>query len=205
MVELTTVAIRFLRVYGPFALFLFTFLETSMLFPLLPSEVVVPAAAVLLISDPASFLVFLLAAGAGGTVGAFVPFYVFRGTRIGGADWIRDRIDVSDEQVGRGREWFRKWGESSVLWGRFLPALRSIVSIPAGLAEMEPTRFGAFTAVGTVGFSAATGALVYYGRQQPLVAAALDAAADRPVLAAVGALALLGIGGVLERWRRGER
>jgi membrane protein DedA with SNARE-associated domain len=202
MADLTTLALRYLKLYGPLALFLFTFLETSMLFPLLPSEVVVPAAAVLLITDPASFLVFLLAAGVGGTVGAFVPFCVFRGTRIGRIDRVRDRIDVSEERIDRGQEWFRKWGESSVLWGRFLPALRSVVSIPAGLARMDPLRFGAFTATGTVGFYAATGAVVYYGRQQPLIEAALSAAADRPTLTAAGLLTLLGAGVRLGYWQR---
>lgn len=55
MVDLTTVALRFLCLHGPLALLVFTFLETLMLFPLLPSEVVVTAAGTLLINDPMSF------------------------------------------------------------------------------------------------------------------------------------------------------
>lgn len=200
MVDVTTVALRFLRLYGPLALALFTFLETSMLFPFLPSEVVVPAAAVLLISDLTSLFVFVLAAGVGGTVGAFIPFYVFRDTRVGEVSWIRDHITVSEEHIERGKEWFRRWGQSSVLWGRFLPALRSVVSIPAGLANMDPTRFGVFTAVGTVGFYAATGGVVYYGRQQSLFAAVFAIATDRPALSAVGGVALLGIGLLIWVW-----
>lgn len=195
-------ALHFLRLYGPLALAVFTFLETSMLFPFLPSEVVVPAAAALLISDPASFVTFVVAGGVGGTVGAFVPFYVFRGPGTGWAAWIRERIRISEERIERGRGWFRRWGQSAVLWGRFLPALRSVVSIPAGLADMNPTRFGAFTAVGTIGFYAATGAIVYYGRQRSLFGAAIATAADRPVLVAVGVLALLGLGSLARRWSR---
>jgi membrane protein DedA with SNARE-associated domain len=53
--------------------------------------------------------------GVGGTVGAFVPFYVFRDTRLGRTDWIRSRLHLSEARVDRGRAWFRKWGESSVL------------------------------------------------------------------------------------------
>lgn len=199
MVDLTTVAFRFLRLYGPLALCLFTFLETSMLFPLLPSEVVVPAAAALLISDPASFLAFVVAAGVGGTVGAFVPYYVFRGARVGETDWLRDRIDVSEARIERGQEWFRRWGQSSVLWGRFLPVLRSVVSIPAGLAEMDPTRFGVFTAVGTVGFYAATGGVVYYGRERSLFETVAAVAIANPGLTVVASLALLGAGVLVRR------
>lgn len=194
MVDLTGVTLRFVRLYGPLALVVFTFLETSMLFPFLPSEVVVPVAAAVLITGPTSFLVFVLAAGVGGTAGAFVPFYVFHDARAGGADWIKDRVAVSDERIERGQEWFREWGQSSVLWGRFLPTLRSVVSIPAGLAGMSPMRFGVFTATGTVGFYAAAGAIVFYGRQQSLFAAAFVFATNRPVLTAVGGLSLLAIG-----------
>ena len=191
MVDLTEVALRFLRLYGPLALLLFTFLETSMLFPFLPSEVVVPAAAAVLIDDPFSFVVFVTAASVGGTVGAFVPFYVFRDSRVGGAHWIRKHVHVSDSHVERAQDWFRRWGNWSVLWGRFLPAIRSLVSIPAGMAKMRATQFGAYTAIGSVGFYAAVGALVYYGRERSLFEAAYDFAMDRPGIAAVGVLVLV--------------
>lgn len=202
MVGLTEATLRLVRLYGPPALAVFTFLESSMLFPFLPSEVVVPVAAAVLITDPASFLVFVIAAGVGGTVGAFVPFYVFHDTRAGGADWLKDRITVSDAHIERGQDWFRDWGQSSVLWGRFLPLLRSVVSIPAGLAGMRPGRFGVLTAVGTVGFYATAGAIVYYGRQQSLFAAVIGFATDRPVLTAVGGLSLLVLGLLIRSWSR---
>ncbi len=200
MVALTETALRFLRLYGPIALLAFAFLETSMLFPFLPSEVVVPAAAAVIITDPASFALFVAAATAGGTAGAYLPFYVFRDPRVGRNDWIRERIHVSDDRLERGREWFDRWGRSSVLWGRFLPALRSVVSVPAGLARMGPARFGAYTAVGSVGFYAATGGVVYYGRQRSLFEAAYAVAVDRPVLVGVAALALVGVGLLARRW-----
>lgn len=190
MADLTAVVLDALRLYGPLVLCLFTFLETSMLFPFLPSEVVVPAAAAILVTDRPSFLVFVAAAGVGGTVGAFVPFYVFADTRAGR---LRRHIAVSDARLQRGQRWFRRWGPSTVLWGRFLPVLRSVVSIPAGLARMDPLAFGLFTAVGTVGFYAVTAAVVYYSRHQALFQAAVAVATDRPALAllALAAVALL--------------
>lgn len=200
MVDVATVALRFLRLYGPLALCLFTFLEASMLFPFLPSEVVVPAAAALLITDPTSFFVFVFAAGVGGTSGAFVPFYAFHRTRVGETSWLRDHLRISDERIEQGETWFRRWGQWSVLWGRFLPALRSVVSIPAGVVDMEPVRFGGFTAIGTVGFYAAAGAVVYYGRQQSLFEAAITAATDRPGVTLVVFLSLLAVGLLVWYW-----
>lgn len=200
MADAAEYALRFLRLYGPLALCLFTFLETSMLFPFLPSEVVVPAAAALLITDPLSFLLFVLAAGVGGTGGAFVPFFVFHRTRVGETGWLRDYLRIPDERIEQGKAWFRRFGQSSVLWGRFLPVLRSVVSIPAGLADMRPMRFSVYTAAGTIGFYAATGAVVYYGRQRSLFETALTAITDRPGIALGVLLVLLGAGLLVRRW-----
>lgn len=200
MVDVTAVSLRLLRLYGPLALCLFTFLEASMLFPFLPSEVVVPAAAALLITDPLSFLVFVIAAGIGGTSGAFIPFYVFHRTRVGETGWLRDHLRVTDEHIEQGEAWFLQWGQSSVLWGRFLPGLRSVVSVPAGLADMKPVRFGSFTASGTVGFYAAAGGIVYYGRQESLFEAVFSVATDRPGLVVLTFLVLLGAGLLVWRW-----
>jgi membrane protein DedA with SNARE-associated domain len=201
VLDLTTTALEFVRLYGPLALCLFVFLETSMLFPFLPSEVVVPAAAVLLVTDVASLVVFVVAGGVGGTLGAFVPFAVGAESRFGDSDWLRRHLQVSADRVEQARTWFRRWGQWSVLWGRFLPVLRSVVSLPAGFAGMDPVRFGVFTAVGTVGFYAATGGLVYYGRQESLFAALVAFAADRPALSATVLLALLGSGLLVGRWQ----
>lgn len=194
MGDLTEIAFRFIRLYGPLALAIFAFLETSMLFPFLPSEVVVPGTAALLITDLMSLSVFTIAAGAGGTIGAFVPFYAFQRTRNIESNWLRQYITVSDEHIDKGENWFQKWGESSVLWGRFLPGLRSVVSIPAGFVQMSSTRFGTFTAVGTTAFYAATGSVVYYGRQQSLFTTAVTLATDQPSLTVISILVLSGIG-----------
>lgn len=186
--------------YGPLALLLFTFLETSLLFPFLPSEVVVPAAAALIVTDPFSFVVFVGVATVGGTTGAYVPFYVFHETRAGRVGWLNDLIRVSEDRLERGREWFNRWGQSSVLWGRLLPVLRSVVSIPAGFADMGTVRFGAYTAVGTLAFYGASGALVYYARRQSLFAAAYDFALRRPLVVGAVAVVIVAVGGVI--WRR---
>lgn len=200
----TGTVLELLRLYGPLALCLFVFLETSMLFPFLPSEVVVPAAAALLVTDAGSFLLFVTAAAVGGTAGAFVPYRVASRTDAGTFGRFADHINVSETRLERGRRWFRRWGQWSVCWGRFLPVLRSVVSVPAGFARMQPLRFAVLTAVGTVGFYAATAAVVYYGRQRSLFSAVVAVAADRPVLIVVGLLVVFGLWRVGRRWFLGS-
>jgi formate hydrogenlyase subunit 3/multisubunit Na+/H+ antiporter MnhD subunit len=65
---------------------------------------------------------------------------------------------------------------------------------------MDWRRFGVLTAVGTVAFYAAAGAVVYYGRRESLFTAVAAAATNRPALAVVAVLALVGLGLVGRTW-----
>lgn len=197
VVDLTSTALRLIELYGPLAVMVFTFLEASMLFPFLPSEIVVPAAAALLVQDIMSFVVFVGAAGFGGTVGAIILFYVFHGPRSGWIDQLKDYAHLSDETIERSRHWFLKWGASTVLWGRFLPGLRSVISIPAGLFRMNPLWFGSFTALGTIGFYATVAAVVYFLQQRSLFEVLHAFATDHPAFAILSLLGVLAASGVV--------
>ena len=206
--DLTTTALDLARTYGYLFVFVFVFLETSMLFPLLPSEVVLPVSAAIVVTSPVSLALFAVVATAGGVVGSVVLYELFRrgGERALDHDWIR----VDRDDADRARGWFRRWGSHSVLWGRLFPVLRSIVSIPAGFAEMDRGLFTAYTAVGTLAFSAAVGGLVYVGAQASVYATALSVVRERPVLVATLAVVALAVVAVVyresveewrERWR----
>lgn len=158
-------ALRLVSQYGFIAVVVFTFLEASLLFPFLPSEVVVPGAAALLIDGSVTFALFVASVVVGTTTGSLVVYYLF--ARFGRAaledhgSWIR----ISEDDLDRGCDCFLRWGESSVLWGRLLPVLRSVISIPAGLAEMARWKFTLYTAIGAAGFGAGVAWLVVTGIQ----------------------------------------
>lgn len=156
-------ALQFVSEYGYLALVVFTFLEASLLFPLLPSEVVVPGAAALLISGPITFSLFVASIVVGTTIGSLVAYYLFgvygRAALASHGGWLR----ISEDRLVQGRQWFRQWGESSVLWGRLLPILRSVVSVPAGMAGMGRWKFTLYSALGALGFGAGVGGLVVTG------------------------------------------
>ncbi len=163
----TETALALIEQYGFLAVFLFAFLESSMLFPFLPSELVVPSAAGLLVSDPVAFALFVGAMTVGTTLGSLVPYFVGHEGHEA-ADSYGRYIRVSDDEIDRASRWFRKWGEHSVLWGRFLPVLRSIISLPAGFAEMEFRKFVIYTTVGAILFNVAVTWVVYAGRDDLL-------------------------------------
>jgi membrane protein DedA with SNARE-associated domain len=161
---LTETALALVRTYGLLALFVFTFLESSMLFPVLPSEAVVPVAAAVVVVDPASFGLFVAVATAGATIGAVFAFEVLGEGATRTLDRLGRYARVDEESLGYAQRWFRRYGQSSVLWGRLLPVLRSVISVPAGVAGMDRRRFIAYSAVGSAAFYAAVAGVVWYGR-----------------------------------------
>ncbi len=139
-----------------------------MLFPYLPAEVVVPLAAAAFVSDPLSLWLFTISTTLGGTVGALIPYSVsVKGGRLAKTRF-EARVSLSDERRERSHRWYVKWGEPSVIWGRFLPGLRSIVSVPAGIAEMSAEKFTLYTAIGNAAFYSSVAILVHYSQIQSL-------------------------------------
>ncbi|WP_049902667.1 DedA family protein [Halococcus agarilyticus] len=158
-------ATTLLAQYGLLALFVFMFLETSLLFPFVPSELVVPVAAAAIVDGPASFAAFVLVVMAGGTAGSLFAYYVFDAAHQPLVDRYGAYVRVSETDVARARRWFRRYGESSVFWSRLLPVARSVISIPAGIAGMHAGKFAAYSGIGSGLFAAGVAALVVTGRE----------------------------------------
>lgn len=132
---------------------LFMAIESS--FIPFPSEVVVPPAAWKAM-DPSSSMNFVLVvvfATLGANLGALVNYYLakwvgrpivyrFADSRIGHMCLI-DR-----EKVEKAEEFFRKHGATSTIFGRLVPAVRQLISIPAGLAGMHVGKFLLYTTIG---------------------------------------------------------
>jgi membrane protein DedA with SNARE-associated domain len=67
---------------------------------------------------------------------------------------------VSEHDIERANRWFERYGNRAVLFGRLLPVVRTFISLPAGIAGMEPVRFGIYTTIGCIPWTAA---LAYAG------------------------------------------
>jgi|GEM_PF-197942 len=182
MVSLADSVLAFVTQYGYVAVFVYMALETGFVLHFAPSELVLPAAATVLVRDPLTFALFVLDATAGATVGSVLPYWLgFRGEQA--LERYGRVVHVSTADLERGQAWFRRWGESSVFWGRMLPVVRGVISFPAGAAEMELRTFLAYTALGSVLFNAALTYLVYTGQGETSLLG-LAVAAGQDVLAA---------------------
>lgn len=165
--ELEATITPLIHQYGFFVLFMFMFFETSMTFPFIPSEIVVPVAAAVLVSSllSPSFVLFVLVSAAGAIVGSLFAYYVSDAA----SHWLLARygpsIHISEEDAARAERWFRHYGESTVFWCRFLPVVRSIISIPAGIAEMHKGKFAVYSGAGSGLFAALVAAFVVTGQK----------------------------------------
>ena len=124
------------------------------LLPPIPSEVLLPLAGSRVATGDMAFLPAVLAATAGSIAGALILYAL---GRLGGRPLLlrHGRILRLDEQrLDRADDWFDRHGPKLVLFGRLVPGVRSVVSIPAGLSEMPVGRFVALTALGSTVWNA---------------------------------------------------
>lgn len=146
--------------------FVFMVVESS--FIPFPSEVIVPPAAYLACtSHEVNIVTVVLLATAGAIVGALINYflslwigrpiiYKFAGSRLGHACLI------DEAKVRHAEEYFDAHGAVSTFVGRLIPAVRQLISIPAGLARMNLGKFVLFTGLGAGVWNTVLAALGYW-------------------------------------------
>lgn len=120
------------------------------IFPPIPSEAVLPAAGFLAATGRMSFWAAFVSATAGSAVGAVALYYL--GAMIGTERIARlaERVPLmSRRDVDRAGDWFDRWQQPAVFFGRLIPGVRSLVSIPAGAQHMPLGRFVLLTTAGS--------------------------------------------------------
>ena len=149
-------------------LFVFVFMIIESSFIPFPSELVVPPAAYLAATrgDMDIFMVVLVAT-AGALVGAIINYvlalwigrpvvYSFANSRIGHACLI------DQAKVEKAERYFDRYGAISTFLGRLIPAVRQLISIPAGLARMNFGQFCLFTSLGAAVWNGVLAALGWW-------------------------------------------
>lgn len=119
----------------------------------LPSEIVLPFGGFLAASGKITLTQAILAGQFGGLAGSILAYGAGRYLgREGLRRWGR-WILISERDIGKADEWFRKRGEWTVFLGRLLPGVRTFISLPAGIAEMDFGRFLTFSFLGMLPWS----------------------------------------------------
>lgn len=121
------------------------------LFPPIPSEVVLPLAGFLASQGRMELGLVILAATLGSLLGAIVLYELGARVPLVQLRRILDRLPLMEAaDLDAAELWFLRHGTASVLLGRCVPLVRSLVSIPAGVARMPRWRFTLLTLAGSL-------------------------------------------------------
>lgn len=150
---------------GYIGVLLLMFLEN--LFPPIPSELIMPLAGFAAARGELHVVGVLVAGVVGSLAGAVFWYYVGR--------WVGSErlkrwaakygrwFTLGPDEVDEATAWFRRHCHLAVLFGRVVPAVRTLISVPAGIAGMDLPKFLLYSGLGTVvwtGFLVAGGYLL---------------------------------------------
>ena len=141
-------AARGVDALGEWGVGLFTLAET--VFPPIPSEVILPLAGFLTQQGTMTLALVLLTSTLGAYLGALLLYWL--GARLGlerSIRWLSRLPLVDREDFVKAAGWFSRHGRSAVFFGRLLPGVRSLISLPAGAQRMHLGTFTAFTVAGS--------------------------------------------------------
>ena len=133
---------------GEWGVGLFTLVET--VFPPIPSEIILPLAGFLTKQGTMSLGLVFLTSTLGAYAGALILYWM--GAKLGlerSIRWLSALPLVDREDVEKAAGWFRRHGRSAVFFGRLLPGVRSLISLPAGAERMGLATFSIFTLAGS--------------------------------------------------------
>lgn len=149
--------------YGYLGIFLMIFIEN--LFPPIPSEVILLFGGFMTVSAGLSVPLTIAAATAGSMAGALILYHLgFRfgmnGIRTFFQGRFGDVLGLTPDDLVRTTDWFHRRGPLAVFLCRFIPLIRSLISLPAGITRMK---FGPFVGLTLAGAAIWNTVLVLLG------------------------------------------
>ncbi|WP_227554774.1 MULTISPECIES: DedA family protein [Acinetobacter] len=155
-----------------FGIALLMFLDN--VFPPIPSEIIMPSAG-LAASQGKLILTGVIIAGSLGSLLAAALLYwlghkISQQTLFKWVDRYGKYLFIKSTDVEKSLDWFEQYGHRIVFFGRMIPAVRSLISIPAGMSGMPFWKFMLYSGLGTViwtTFLACVG--FYFGENQALM------------------------------------
>lgn len=160
------------------------------LFPPLPSEVIIPLAGYSAASGGMNIVLVIFFGSLGAMVGT-IPWY-FLALRFGlpRLKQLSDKygriLAMSPRDIDVAGEWFQKNGQLAVLFGRLVPTIRTLISVPAGLAKMPFLSFLTYSFIGSLVWTAALALFGYWlGNQNHLIAELIEPVSNGVIIVIV--------------------
>ena len=141
-------ALWLIETVGEWGVGLFTVIET--VFPPIPSEVVLPLAGYQASLGELSLPLLFVTSTVGSYVGALLLYGLGRVLGLERSIRALSRLPLVDRSdFEKAADWFGRHGKGAVFFGRLIPGVRSLVSLPAGASRMSLLTFSLFTVAGS--------------------------------------------------------
>lgn len=157
--------LEFFAIVNYWGVFILMTIESS--FIPFPSEIVVPPAAYLAAQGKLNIFLIVLASSFGSLLGALINYYL---ARYLGRPIVYKLIKtkfakyllLSEEKVRKAEDYFARYNRASTFFGRLIPVVRQLISLPAGFAKMNIWTFSLYTFLGAFIWSSVLAALGYF-------------------------------------------
>ena len=153
------------------------FLEN--IIPPIPSELIMPLGGFFVYQQKLNFYI-LVFSGLLGTLLGSLPWYylgiLVNEKRISKfLDKKGKYLGISSNDLNKSKRWFDRYGVSLVFWGRLVPGIRTLISVPAGIELMPIRKFLFWTTLGSlIWVSLLTYAGYFFGENYPIIETYLD-------------------------------
>ncbi|MDD1775526.1 MAG: DedA family protein [Methanobacterium sp.] len=127
----------------------------------LPSEVIMPLAGYVAYEGKMSLIGITIVGAFGNLLGSWIAYFV--GLK-GGRPFLEKYgkyVLISHRKLEMAHDWFDRYGHEAVLISRVLPVIRTFISLPAGIAEMDFKKFTVYTLLGSIPWCFALGYIGY--------------------------------------------
>jgi membrane protein DedA with SNARE-associated domain len=145
-------AIGIMSSLGYWGIGLLMFLEN--LFPPIPSELIMPLAGFTVAQGKMNFGIAIFAGTIGTMLGTYAWYYLGRLANYHRLQTWTERygkwIGVTAKDIDRVNDWFNKHGSKAVFFGRMVPGIRTLISLPAGINNMPFASFTIYSTIGTL-------------------------------------------------------
>ncbi|RZG77300.1 DedA family protein [Acinetobacter sp. WCHAc060025] len=135
-------------------------------FPPIPSEVIMPSAGFTAAQGQLSLIGVIVAGSLGSLIAAATLYWIGRKISHDALfRWVNQYgkyLFIKTDDVKKALDWFEKYGHRVVFFGRMIPAVRSLISIPAGMSHMPFWKFMTYSTLGTVIWTTFLATVGYY-------------------------------------------
>jgi alkaline phosphatase len=153
------------------------FLEN--IIPPIPSEIIMPLGGFFVYQQKLNFYI-LVFWGLLGTILGSLPWYYLG--KLVNEKRLSNFLDkkgkyfgISSNDLIKSKRWFEKYGASLVFWGRLVPGIRTLISVPAGIELMPLRKFLIWTTLGSLIWVALLSYLGFlFGENYQIIATYLD-------------------------------